>query len=139
VQLAASHALAQLHVQRKSMALSSCWVSVHGRQAQLAPTTHPNNYLAGLYCVQAPPGADTIYFHDPRPQTSLLRPPITRASRENAQQSMLRVEPGSLLLFPAWLAYSMHRNDSFESRIYAGFTLMFEQFGWQEPPTQKRH
>lgn len=125
---AAGGALTQLHVNRKHLSITGSWVGVHARGAQQTQITHPNNYLAGLYWVQAPPGADSVHFHDPRPQTGLLRPTITRASRENALQSAIRVEAGTLLLFPAWLAYSLAGNESFESRIFVGFTLMFDQF-----------
>ncbi len=125
---AAQRATAQLHIARSRLELTGCWAAVHARGAELPPTSHANNYFAGLYWVQAPPGANAVRFHDPRPQAAMLRPPLTRSSRENALLTALRCEPGSLLLFPAWLAYSMPANESFETRVLLGFTLMFEDF-----------
>jgi len=125
---AAQLATAQLHIARDRLSLTGCWAAVHARGAELPPTSHANNYFAGLYWVQAPPGANAVRFHDPRPQAAMLRPPLTRSSRENALLTALRCEPGSLLLFPAWLAYSMPANESFETRVLLGFTLMFEDY-----------
>ena len=39
---------------------------------------HPNNFLSGVYYVRTPEDADTINFHDPRSQTSILRPPVVK-------------------------------------------------------------
>ena len=48
--------------------------------------SHPNNFLSGVYYVQTHEGADSINFHDPRPQTGIIRPPVTGLTAENTDQ-----------------------------------------------------
>jgi uncharacterized protein (TIGR02466 family) len=108
--------------------LTGCWINVNGTGSAHAMHTHPNNYLSGVYYVQTAPGANTIYFHDPRPQTSVLRPPVTQLGGQNADQVVVSVEDGVLLLFPAYLPHSVPPNDSEHLRISVGFNLMFPRF-----------
>ena len=79
--------------------------------------SHPNNFLSGVYYLRTPAGADTINFHDPRPQTGVIRPPVQALTAENTDQVVVRVEDGTLLLFPAYLAHSVDANASTEERV----------------------
>ena len=73
---------------------------------------HPNNFLSGVYYVQVRAGADAINFHDPRPQTAIIRPPVTELSAENVDQVVVGVKDGTLLLFPAYLEHSSQTRDA---------------------------
>lgn len=90
--------------------------------------THPNNFLSGVYYVQVDAGADTLNFHDPRPQTSLVRPPVTELTSANTAQVVVRVAVGTVLLFPSWLAHSVVANASPRARVSVSFNLMFTRF-----------
>jgi uncharacterized protein (TIGR02466 family) len=90
--------------------------------------SHPNNFLSGVYYLRTATGADTINFHDPRPQTGVIRPPVQALTAENTDQVVLRVEDGTLLLFPAYLAHSVDANASAEERVSISFNLMFPAF-----------
>jgi hypothetical protein len=89
---------------------------------------HPNNFLSGVYYVQVPEGADTINFHDPRPQTAIIRPPVTELTAYNTDQVVVTVGNGTLLLFPAWLPHSVDANHSDRKRISISFNVMFGAF-----------
>ena len=108
--------------------VTGCWASVLAPGAAHRSHAHPNNYLSGVYYLSTPPGADTINFHDPRVQTAVIRPPVTALSAENTDQVVLRVERGTLLLFPAWLQHSVDANASGEERVSISFNLMFPDF-----------
>ena len=95
--------------------------------------SHPNNYLSGVYYVPTAQGANTIYFHDPRPQTSVFRP-VTELGSQNADQAVVTVADGTLLLFPAYLPHSVPANETSEPRISVGFNLMFEDFSKRMSP-----
>src|SRR6266404_4519758 len=86
---------------------------------------HPNNYLSGVYYVQTQPGADTINFFDPRSQTGIIRSFITALTAENTEQVVVKIEGGTLLMFPAWLQHSVDLNGSDRVRISLGFNIMF--------------
>ena len=89
---------------------------------------HPNSFLSGVYYVQTPSGADTINFHDPRVQPAIIRPPVTELVAANADQAVISVTDGTLLLFPSWLEHSVDVNASEGIRISASFNIMFSEY-----------
>jgi len=108
--------------------LTGCWANILEPGASHQIHSHPNNYLSGVYYVQTPPGADTIYFHDPRVQTGIIRPPVVALTAENTDQVVVRVETGTLLLFPAYLQHSVGTNTSAEKRVSISFNVMFSGY-----------
>ena len=81
-----------------------------------------------MYYVQAGPGADTVNFHDPRPQADVMRPPVTELTGQNTDQVVVNVTNGTLLMFPAYLPHSVSASESDEQRISISFNLMFSSF-----------
>ena len=73
-------------------------------------------------------GADTINFHDPRNQTSIIRPPVTELTADNTDQVVVKVADGTLLVFPSWLHQSVDPNQSDEERIGVSFNIMFPSY-----------
>ena len=73
-------------------------------------------------------GADTINFFDPKPQAGVIRPAATQPTAENTEVAMVRVQTGSLLLFPAWLQHAVDANRSNRVRVSISFNLMFPGF-----------
>ncbi len=108
--------------------LTGCWANVNAPGAAHRAHAHPNNFLSGVYYVRVPAGADTLNFHDPRPQAGILRPPVTALTNENTDQVVVRVTEGTLLLFPSWLMHSVDANASGELRVSVSFNLMFPSF-----------
>ena len=108
--------------------ITGCWANVLPRGAAHKMHSHPNNFLSGVYYVRTHPGADTITFHDPRPQTAVIRPPVVELTAENTDQVVVRVRDGTLLLFPSWLAHSVDANTSDEERVSVSFNVMFSAF-----------
>ncbi len=108
--------------------LTGCWANVTTRGAIHAMHSHPNNYLSGVYYVQTGPGADTINFHDPRPQAGVVRPPVTELTSHNADQVVMNVATGTLLMFPSYVPHSVPASECDEQRISISFNLMFSSF-----------
>ena len=106
--------------------VTGCWANVNPPGASHRMHAHPNNFLSGVYYVSVPAGADTINFHDPRPQTGQIRPPVTALTAENTDQVVVRIAEGTLLLFPAWLMHSVDANPTQERRVSVSFNLMFD-------------
>ncbi len=117
-----------LKVSYDAVEITGCWANVNSTGASHAVHSHPNNFLSGVYYVQTQPGADTVNFHDPRPQTSIIRPPVTELTAQNTDQVVVQVSKGTLLMFPAYLWHSVARNESDELRISISFNLMFSFF-----------
>ena len=108
--------------------ITGCWATVLTKGAVHKPHTHPNNFLSGVYYVRTQRGADTINFHDPRPQAMVIRPPVMELTAENTDQVVVRVANGTLLMFPSYLEHSVDANVSDEPRISISFNVMFSAF-----------
>jgi uncharacterized protein (TIGR02466 family) len=128
IEAAVSSVLAFIKVADAPFRITGCWVNVLDRGAAHAMHSHPNNFLSGVYYVQTQEGADAISFHDPRPQTAVIRPPVTELTAYNTDQVVVTVSDGTLLVFPAWLAHSVSVNTSARARISVSFNAMFTAY-----------
>lgn len=136
VQWAAHGVLRFLHIGNEALVVTGLWVNANAPGAAHRPHRHPNNFLSGVYYVQVPPGADSILFHDPRPQAQVVRPPVTALSAENTDQVAVDVSEGTLLLFPAWLEHSVDPNRGDRERVSVSMNLMFRDYvATMSPPT----
>ena len=108
--------------------ITGCWATVLAPGAAHKLHSHPNNFLSGVYYVHTPRGADTINFHDPRRQSSVIRPPVVELTADNTDQVVVRVRDGTLLLFASFLEHSVDANASAEERISISFNVMFSEF-----------
>jgi uncharacterized protein (TIGR02466 family) len=108
--------------------LTGLWVNVATPGAATRRHDHPNNFLSGVYYVQVQEGADSINFHDPRPQAAVVRPPVTELTAYNTDQVVVQAEEGDLLVFPSWLSHSVDPNRSTRARISASFNAMFSTY-----------
>jgi uncharacterized protein (TIGR02466 family) len=117
-----------LKIGHDAPSITGCWVTVLAPRATHRAHSHPNNFLSGAYYVKTAPGADTVNFHDPRPQTGIIRPPVTELTADNTDQVVVQVQDGALLLFPAWLVHSVDDNQSAELRISVSFNMMFPSY-----------
>ena len=125
---AAATVLDYLKIGGDAIEITACWANVSAPGAAHRTHSHPNNFLSGVYYVQTRAGADTINFHDPRPQTGIIRPPATELTAENADQVVVTVKDGTLLLFPAWLQHSVDANRSDGERTSVSFNVMFTSY-----------
>lgn len=125
---AANGVLRFLKIGYHALEITGCWANVLAEGAAHKAHSHPNNFLSGVYYVRTRPGGDTINFHDPRPQTGVIRPPVIELTRENTDQVVVRVQEGTLLLFPAYLEHSVDPNSSGMERVSVSFNIMFSSF-----------
>lgn len=128
IDAAAVAALTYLKVAHQGIAVTGCWANVNAPGAAHPEHSHPNNYLSGAYYLKVPPGADTIAFHDARPQVGIIRPPVTGLTADNTDEVLVKVTESTLLIFPAFLPHSVDANASAAPRISLSFNLMFEVY-----------
>jgi len=117
-----------LRVGHDGFAITGCWANVNAPGAAHPVHHHPNNFLSGVYYVRVRDGSDVIQFHDPRPQVRVIRPPVRALTGDNTDLVAVRVDPGTLLVFPAWLEHSVPPNQSNELRISLSFNAMFTRY-----------
>jgi uncharacterized protein (TIGR02466 family) len=53
---------------------------------------------------------------------------VRQLTAENTDQVVVRVEEGTLLVFPAWLQHSVDANRSTRERISISFNFMFSSY-----------
>jgi uncharacterized protein (TIGR02466 family) len=128
IDAAVDTALAFLRVGHPQVSITGCWANVDAPGAAHTMHAHPNNFLSGVYYVQAQEGADTINFHDPRAQTAIIRPAVAELTAYNTDQVVISISPGTLIVFPAWLPHSVDANHSELMRISISFNVMFAAF-----------
>ena len=75
--------LGHLRVGTRAFDITGLWANISMPGAGHRMHCHPNNFLSGVYYVATHEGANTINFHDPRPQTGIIRPPVTELTAEN--------------------------------------------------------
>lgn len=117
-----------LKIDDNAIEITGCWANVSASGASHAIHSHPNNFLSGTYYVHTHPGADSVNFHDPRPQTGIIRPPVTELTSQNTDQVVVTVSDGVLLMFPSYLAHSVAPNESDKLRISISFNMMFSHY-----------
>jgi uncharacterized protein (TIGR02466 family) len=108
--------------------ITGCWATVLSKGAIHKAHSHPNNFLSGVYYLRTHLGADTINFHDPRTQASVIRPLVVELTAANTDQVVVKVTNGTLLMFPSYLQHSVDANMSEEERISVSFNIMFSSF-----------
>ncbi len=124
----ADSALKFLNVDYENIQITGCWANISGIGNTHREHAHPNNFLSGVYYVETHPGGNSIVFHDPRPQASVMKPRVKQMTLENTDHAIVEVAPGNMLLFPSWLRHSVPANQSSHRRISVAFNLMFQQF-----------
>ena len=117
-----------LKVAYDSIEITGCWANINASGSSHAIYSHPNNFLSGTYYVRTHRGADSVNFHDPRPQTAIIRPPVTELTSQNTDQVVVTVSDGMLLMFPSYLAHSVAPNESGKLRISISLNMMFSQY-----------
>jgi uncharacterized protein (TIGR02466 family) len=125
---AARSVLRFLRVGYDAFEITGCWATVLAKGAAHRAHSHPNNFLSGVYYVRTHPGADSINFHDPRPQAAVIRPPVVELTAENTDQVVVKVTNGTLLIFPSYLEHSVAATAGDEERISISFNVMFSSF-----------
>lgn len=116
----------RLHVE--GVALTGCWANMY-KEAGIGPQhTHPNNYLSGVYYVDAPENCGQLKFIDPRPQAPLIKPLPIEPTEFNSASLFVDPKEGKMVVFPAWLPHTVLPNKSAKVRTSMAFNAMLR--GW---------
>ena len=133
-----------MEVEHDGFRITGCWGNINPTGSFHIPHHHPNNFLSGVYYVQVNEGAESITFHEPRPQTDMISPRVRKANQYNALEQSIRVKSGQLVIFPSWLVHSVMANASDQIRISISFNIMFTSFAetiakpkWQGMPIRR--
>ena len=87
--------------------ITNMWGNILRPQSQRAhaPHTHSNNFLSGVFYLQASSETSPIQFFDPRPQASILKPRKKEYITLNSDMAQFDSEVGYGVVFPSWLQH----------------------------------
>ena len=108
--------------------LTGMWSNVLKPGETHPPHTHSNNFISGVYYVQADndPKTPAINFIDPRGQTCVLQPQQKRYTIYNSTRHSLPARVNRMILFPSWLSHFVPINYSKSDRISIAFNAMLK-------------
>jgi uncharacterized protein (TIGR02466 family) len=95
------------------------WANVGGRHASHHLHNHANALLSGCYYIDVPRDGGDILFRDPREVAYAFQPPYAQGYKQPL--ATITPQPGTLLVFPAWLLHAVEENRSDEDRISIGW------------------
>lgn len=134
IELAAAGALKFLSAAEANAQITSMWLNVSARMTAHRSHSHPNNFLSGVYYAQVDERSNVLTLEDPRPQANVLRPHYRSPTEYNSGVTHLRVQPGWLVLFPAFLSHSVPPSDSERLRVTVAFNIMLADFATDYAP-----
>lgn len=114
-----------LKMRAEGVGLTGCWANMYKSSGVGPYHTHPNNYLSGVYYVDAPEDCGQLKFIDPRPQAALISPVAIEATEYNSGSLFLDAKEGKMVVFPSWLPHTVLPNKSAEIRTSIAFNAMF--------------
>jgi uncharacterized protein (TIGR02466 family) len=113
-----------LHYRVEGHKITGMWATSLMEGEQHPAHTHANNFWSGVYYVRcSAPTTARITFMHPNPAAKVLLPQRTELNMSNATSWSLDAEPGTLVLFPAWLEHSVAPIPKGE-RISIAFNVM---------------
>jgi uncharacterized protein (TIGR02466 family) len=108
------------------MMITGCWANVNPPGSYHPTHAHPNNFLSGVYYVDAPGSGTDLVFQDPRPIS--IMPWSGKPTRMTANASTAQPQPGRMVIFPSWLRHHVPTNEGTTERISISFNLMFTNY-----------
>lgn len=106
--------------------ITDSWANINPKGHSHKVHTHPNNYLSGVYYVNAPEGSGDIEFLDPRQQALVLQPKAVESTPFNTWKHRITPKEGQLLIFHSWFQHQVQENLSDQERISISFNIMLK-------------
>lgn len=121
VHAACAFALAEMGEAARTFELQS-WINLHDRGGFNFPHVHDGCLLSGAYYLQAPPGAGSFVFRDPRP--GVVHGYVRGAVPNGHSDIKIVPEAGQLVVFPCWLEHFVEPHGSDVPRIALAFNAV---------------
>jgi uncharacterized protein (TIGR02466 family) len=117
-----------LGVECTEFEITGCWANISPKFSYHGPHHHANNFLSGIYYVAAPKGGNTVIFHEPRSQPSIIEPKLKTETKYYANAVKITVKPGRMIIFPSWLTHSVPPSTADTLRVSISYNIMFSDF-----------
>ena len=117
--------------------LQNSWCNIHGPKESSQIHFHASSLLSGVYYPILPKNSGDISFHKGSIYTNVFHQSIRFEYEENnnitAEQYVINLKEGDIVLFPSHLDHSVQRNNSNEKRYSIAFNFYVRgKFGKEE-------
>jgi uncharacterized protein (TIGR02466 family) len=108
------HAFREIAPNKELRFALEAWANIHDPLGYNVSHVHQSVLLCACFYLTVPAGAGAIVFRDPRPGVELS--PFIGDGKNSFNCVNIVPKPGTLLLFPNWLAHSVESNEASTQR-----------------------
>ena len=115
--------LDKLDYKADEIEITDMWANVLKKNETHQPHTHSNNFLSGVFYIDADDTMPGITFQDPRPGANVILPRKKFDHMNNANLLNYKAKTNRIIIFPSWLAHWVPTNLSTNNRISISWNI----------------
>ena len=115
--------LDKLDYKADEIEITDMWANVLKQHETHQPHTHSNNFLSGVFYLEADDTMPGITFQDPRPGANVILPRKKFDHMNNANLLNYKAKTNRIIIFPSWLVHWVPTNLSMSNRISISFNI----------------
>ena len=115
--------LDKLNYKADEIEITDMWANVLKQHETHQPHTHSNNFLSGVFYLDADDTMPGITFQDPRPGANVILPRKKFDHMNNANLLNYKAKTNRIIIFPSWLVHWVPTNLSTSNRISISWNI----------------
>ena len=115
--------LDKLGYEADQIEITDMWANVLKQHETHQPHTHSNNFLSGVFYLDADDTMPGITFQDPRPGANVILPRKKLDHMNNANLLNYKAKTNRIIIFPSWLVHWVPTNLSTSNRISISWNI----------------
>ena len=115
--------LDKLDYKADEIEITDMWANVLKKNETHQPHTHSNNFLSGVFYIDADDTMPGITFQDPRPGANVILPRKKFDHMNNASLLHYKSKTNRIMMFPSWLVHWVPINLSTNNRISISWNI----------------
>ena len=115
--------LDKLNYKADEIEITDMWANVLKQHETHQPHTHSNNFLSGVFYLDADDTMPGITFQDPRPGANVILPRKKLDHMNNANLLNYKAKTNRIIIFPSWLVHWVPTNLSTSNRISISWNI----------------
>jgi len=115
--------LDKLDYKADEIEITDMWANVLKQHETHQPHTHSNNFLSGVFYLDADETTPGITFQDPRPGANVILPRKKFDHMNNVSLLNYKAKTNRIIIFPSWLVHWVPTNLSTSNRISISWNI----------------
>ena len=118
--------LDKLNYKADKIEITDMWANVLKKNETHQPHNHSNNFLSGVFYLNADDTMPGITFQDPRPGANIILPRKKMDHINNASLLHYKAKTNRIIMFPSWLVHWVPINLSTNNRISISWNIQIK-------------